>query len=170
MIISVACPAYKIDDTLNLKEVGKCIDQVLVQNFANKRIVLRAISSEEHTISQSELIKKIETLGFDRYDPDRTGDRYKNIASKKIDFFGRNCIVKEGKRLSLPLLEGFHIYGAKFHQKPSSKMDIWLVYDRDKLKVVMHQYAEQPNIKRDGYIFKNPDDKPAALLGVLRIN
>lgn len=169
MIIELSCPAYKIGDDLDLNEVSKVIDGVLVDNFSSKKVVLRAISSSDHQRSKEELARLIEQTGSDRYDPTRAGDRYKNIENKQIDLFGQTKVISKESSLSLSLLKGFHIYGAEFHGRPSPKMDVWLVYDRSKLKYVSHYYEKAGAMKRDGYIFKDQDNKPQSLLGVIVI-
>jgi len=169
MIISIECPEYIVDDQLDLANIGKCIDKSLVETFDGKKIVLRTISSQDHDMSKDELLSLIEREGYDRYDPERSGDRYENVANKHIDFFGRDCIVAAGKKLSQPLLEGFHIYGAELHGKPANKMDIWLIYDRSKLKGIHHKYKDRDDSKRDGYAFIDPGSKSDALLGILEI-
>lgn len=169
MVFRVSCPDYLLGDKLDLKKVGRCIDEVLIRNFPNQRIVLRTLSSSDHSVRKARLLEIIEQTGTDRYDPKRKGDRYENAESKQIDLFGRTCTVSPGKPLSKALLQGFHIYGAKFHGRPSPKMDIWLVYDRDKLKSVLHYYERYQVYKRDGYVFKDPRHKNQALLGILDI-
>lgn len=169
-IVKVKIAEYDTSKELNLKEISKKIDRALVKNFDGQKVILRAVSSEAHDKSQSELVDVIKKLGTDRYDPVKKGDRYDNVQDKQIDLFGQTKEIKPGKNLSIFLLKGFHIYGQKFHKKPSNKMDIWMVYDRSKLKYVTHFYEKYMVMKRDGYIFKNPNNKAGALLGILVIN
>ena len=63
---------------------------------------------------------------------------------------------------------GFY-HGAKaIHGKPV-RIDLLTIYDASQLKAVVHQYEGRDDIKRDGFVFKNPDSKPAALLGIVHI-
>lgn len=168
-LIHVSIPEYQKGPDLNLNSIAKQIDKSLTNNFNNQKIVLRAISSANHVITKEKLIEIIKNSGTDRYDPALSGDRYENIGNKSIDFFGRTLEVKPNKKMSIFVLKGFHIYGAQFHKRESEKMDIWLVYDRTKLKSVLHYYERNKGGKRDGYIFKNQADKLLALLGVIVI-
>lgn len=168
-IVRVNIPEYDTSTELNLKSISKQIDAALIKNFDGKKVILRAVSSQAHDKSQAELVEVIKKLGFDRYDPIRKGDRYDNVHDKKIDLFGQTKVIESGKDLSIFILKGFHIYGQKFHNKPSNKMDIWMVYDRSKLKYVTHFYEKYMVMKRDGYIFKDQINKPDALLGILVI-
>lgn len=50
------------------------------------------------------------------------------------------------------------------------RIDIAVIYDPNQLEVVEHKYKGRQNeIKKDGYIFKNPDKKPKAILGIIKI-
>ncbi len=166
MRVRVAIPEYDLNN-LDVHAVARKIDQALVDNFNGQKIVLRAVSPSAHDRSKAQLVADILKNGTDRYDPDRVGDRYENIDKKHIDFFGRVCVVKPGKYLSLFILKGFHVWVPKDHKH--NKMDIWLVYDRSKLKSVMHMYEKYKVLKRDGYVFKEPAKKAEALLGVIEI-
>jgi uncharacterized ferredoxin-like protein len=169
MIIDVNCPNYTLDDNLDLGAVAARIDNALFENFEGKDVVLRAISSAAHTMPKEKLVSLIEKTGYDRYDPEREGDRYENINNKHIDFFGLACKAQRGNELALLLLEGFHIYGSRYHGRSSPKMDIWLVYDKSQLKEVVHQYEGRSDKKRDGFVFRDANAKPETLLGILNI-
>lgn len=168
-IVRVNIPEYDTSTELNLKSISKQIDMALIKNFGGKKVILRAVSSEAHDKSQSELVEVIKNTGSDRYDPIRKGDRYDNVHDKQIDLFGQTKIIQRDKNLSIFILKGFHVYGQKFHNKPSNKMDIWMVYDRTKLKYVTHFYEKYMVMKRDGYIFKDQNNKAGALLGIIVI-
>ncbi|MCB9823096.1 hypothetical protein H6800_02370 [Candidatus Nomurabacteria bacterium] len=169
-IVKVSIPEYDTSKELNLKGISKKIDHALVKNFDGKKVILRAVSSEAHDKSQAELVEVIKNTGSDRYDPIKKGDRYDNVHDKQIDLFGQTKIIQSGKNLSIFILKGFHVYGQKYHKKPSNKMDIWMVYDRSKLKYVTHYYEKYMVMKRDGYIFRDQNNKAGALLGILVIN
>jgi hypothetical protein len=169
MIIQAPCSEYALDDRLDLQKVGRYIDGLLLEHFAGQKIVLRAISSTTHTMTQLQLAQHIEQLGTDRYGPNRTGDRYENAQGRHIDFFGRVCTVRRGGGMSLPLLEGFHIYGPEYHGEPAVRMDTWLVYDKAQLRTVPHSYAQTDKGKRDGFTFRDPEHKTEALLGVILV-
>jgi hypothetical protein len=44
-----------------------------------------------------------------------------------------------------------------------------IIYDRFKLKKVLHKYKGRKDTKRDGFIFKNQENKKEALLGIIKI-
>lgn len=166
--IRIDVPEYELGPKLSVHSVAKKIDQTLVEHFNGQKVVLRAISSQKHTQhTKAELVEHVLTTGTDRYDPHNKGDRYENVEGKHIDFFGRVCTIGPGKYLSLFILKGFHVWVPNDYQH--HKMDIWLVYDRTKLKSVMHMYEQHMILKRDGYVFKDPDNKANALLGIIEI-
>lgn len=169
-IVKVKIAEYDTSKELDLKLISKYIDKVLLDNFGGKKVILRAVSSEAHDMSQAELIETIKKLGFDRYNPVIKGDRYDNIEGKQIDVFGRICTIKSGNLMSKSLVDGFHVYGAKYHGRPSAKMDIWLVYARSKMTAVSFHPIGYKDLKRDGYIFKDQNNKAGALLGIIVIN
>ncbi|MDQ5886618.1 MAG: hypothetical protein QG628_1015 [Patescibacteria group bacterium] len=169
-IIHIDIPEYTKEENLNLTTVASKIDAALLTQFPGEKVVLRTLSSEDHGILKDELVRTISELGTDRYNPTREGDRYNNIEAKQIDLFGRICTIKPGNLMSKSLIEGFHIYGAQFHGRPSSKMDIWLIYDRAQLRAVSYTQSQSKSLKRDGYIFKNINDKKSALLGIIVIS
>ena len=129
--------------------------------------MVRGLSSVDHpgkTID--ELIKIIKSEGTDRYDPHRKGDRYQNIGDKHIDLFAFRRKVTPRMQLFKDISWGFYHGGITIHGKPI-RIDILTIYDASKLKRVTHQYQGRPSAKRDGFVFKDPNNKPAALLGII---
>jgi len=50
------------------------------------------------------------------------------------------------------------------------RIDIVIVYDRNKIKTVPHRYkGREKELKKDGFVFKHPDRKTDAVLGVIKI-
>jgi len=86
-VFSVSLPEYKVGTEPNHKNIGKIVDDVFKEHFQGQTIVVRGISSSQHSIPITKLIDTIQELGTDHYDPDRVGDRYENIQGKHIDFF-----------------------------------------------------------------------------------
>ena len=53
-------------------------------------------------------------------------------------------------------------------EKPE-RIDIVIVYDLAKLRRVVHRYEGRTDIKRDGFVFREPDKKTDALLGIIKV-
>lgn len=164
-VIHISCPEYNFED-LNLEKVANCIDKALNDNFSNQDVVLRAIQSEKHDLSKSELIEKILDLGSDRFN---VNDRNEvKVNDRPIDFYGMRCKI-EGS-ITLPNLEGFHKWKPKCLERPQRRADIWMIYDPKQLENVEYMHAMYHVPCRDGYLFKDIDKKPDALLGLLVID
>jgi hypothetical protein len=171
-IVEISMPEYVVQSKYSAKQLAalaRKLDLSLVKYFNGRKIVLRAVSSERHSRTKVSLLKHIKTTGTDRYDLSQAGNGYLNKEGRLIDLFGRMVIVRPGKFLSLSLFKGFHWWVPKkgFQHK---RMDIWLVYDRSKLKSVLYTHSKHNVQSRDGYVFKDPDNKPAALLGLITID
>ncbi|HVX48071.1 MAG TPA: hypothetical protein VHA05_01810 [Candidatus Saccharimonadales bacterium] len=168
-ILTVELPRYTVETEPDHKSIGKVVDEVIKQNFAGQVIVVRGISSNQHPDkSDDELIETIKKTGTDRYDPERAGDRYENIDGKRIDLFAFRRKVTPSMELFKDISWGFYHGSKEIHGEPV-RIDILTIYDATQLKAVVHQYEGRDDIKRDGYIFKNPDNKAAALLGIIKI-
>ncbi len=168
-ILAVSVPGYTVDKEPDHKAIGKLVDEVIKDNFAGQTIIARGLSSKAHLDKTvDELIGIIKQHGTDRYDSDRAGDRYENIKGKHIDLFAFRRKVTPRMELFKDISWGFY-HGAKaIHGKPV-RIDLLTIYDASQLKAVAHQYEGRDDIKRDGFVFKFPDKKIQALVGIVRI-
>lgn len=152
--------------------ISSKIIKTLRKHFMGRKIGLRLLGSMEHQKKRiNDLIKIIKQLGHDRYDPNRIGDRYENIGNKKIDLFALDFVVgkKKEEESVKSAIESFYYYPI-FDRKTPIRVDIGIVYDLSQLKVIKHQYAGRENeLKKDGFVFKHPDKKPDAILGIIKI-
>ena len=166
----VDIPQIYEENKPDFSKIGKKIDACLKRHFLGKKVAIRALGSEEHPKkSVDEVIKIIKRIGHDRYDPKRKGDRYKNIEKKHIDFFALDFKVKKNEEYFKHFLEPMYYWPIADRGKPI-KADIAIIYEFSKLKVVEHQYkGREGEIKRDGFVFKNPDKKKDAILGIIKI-
>ncbi|MEI6850690.1 MAG: hypothetical protein WCK26_01855 [Candidatus Saccharibacteria bacterium] len=164
-IIRISCSDYKFDN-LNLEKVSKFIDDVLVDNFSGKDVVLRAIQSEKHDLPKDKIIELIINTGSDRYESKSTNEvKVNNI---HIDLFGMACKIKDS--ISIKILEGFHKWKPKCLERPQLKLDIWMIYDANSLNNIEYLHSYYHVKARDGYTFKDPKHKVDALIGVLIID
>ena len=170
-------PLYKIkipkvyaDNKPDFEKIGAKIDKCLKKYFLGKKIAVRVLSSQEHKgKSADDLIKIIKKIGHDRYDTKRRGDRYENIKGKHIDFFALDFKVKTKEKYFKDFLEPFYFWPIADRQEPI-RIDIAVVYDLSKLKRVIHRYkGREKETKKDGFVFKNPDRKTEAILGIIKI-
>lgn len=169
-LLTVDVPEYIVENEPNHKAVGQLVDEIIKNNFAGQTVVVRGLSSKAHPDKTAdELIEIITRQGTDRYDPERIGDRYENINGKHIDLFAFRRKVSARMHLFKDISWGFY-HGAKaIHGKPV-RIDLLTIYDAAELKAVVHQYEGREDIKRDGFVFKDPANKQNALLAIIKIN
>lgn len=166
---TINLPDYQITAEPDYKTIGKIVDDELRKHFMDQTIVARGIGASEHpgkTID--ELVEIIKRDGTDRYDPNRTGDRYENIQGKHIDLFGFRRMVGPHMQLFQDVVYGFYHSALGIHGK-AVRIDILIIYDATKLKAVLHQYERRTDMKRDGFVFREPANKQDALLGIVKI-
>ena len=168
-IYSINLPEYRVDKEPNHEEVGRVVDTQIKQHFLGQDIAIRALASIEHPgKSIDELIEIIKTLGTDRYDSQRVGDRYENVQGKHIDFFALPFRVTEKSEMFSELTWPFYHWGIKSRGHPL-RVDILTIYDPAQLEVVEHTYQGRTDIKKDGFIFKNPAEKQKTIEALFKI-
>ena len=168
-VYSVKVPEYNVKFRPDSVVIGQKIDKIIKKRFLGQRVAIRCLSSREHRgKSFSHLIRIIKKLGTDRYDPNRKGEKYENVERRHIDFFALDFkITQKGKYLE-KFIEPFYTYPKQEGKRPV-KIDLIIIYDLSKLKRVSHRYEGRKDVKRDGFIFKNPYDKPAVVKGIIKV-
>ncbi|HLC61326.1 MAG TPA: hypothetical protein VJJ52_07935 [Candidatus Nanoarchaeia archaeon] len=167
---NIKIPKVYWDNRPDFKKIGGKIDKCLKSNFLVKKVAVRVLGSEEHKgKSADELIEIIKKLGYDRYDSKIKGDRYENIDGKHIDFFALDFTVKKNGEYFRHFLEPFYFWPIAERNKPI-RADIAIVYDLSKIKRVIYKYKNrETETKKDGFVFKYPDRKTGAILGIIKI-
>jgi hypothetical protein len=168
-LIEITVPSYKPGRAPDHSVVGEKLDTLLKRYFMGKKVVIRCIGSQDHpNLSLDELTDVVTKTGTDKYDPDRMGVGYEEFVRKgvQVDFYGEDTtITKDSKIMGQALWEMHHsAIGDRGH---GVHVDLVLVYDYEQLDMVMNLYSHHPT--SDGFVFKNPHDKSAALLGVIKI-
>jgi hypothetical protein len=138
-----------------------------MKNFKGMDVIIRGVQSEKHELPKEDLIKVILEKGTDRYAV--SSDNEIKVNDKPIDLFGYACRI-EGDNICLPVLEGFHKWKPMSLESPQRKADIWLVYDANKLENVEYNHSYYNVKAKDGYSFKDQNNKLDALLAVIVID
>ncbi len=170
-LLEITIPEYSVETEPDHKAIGKPVDDLLKQNFMGEKVLIRGLGSMEHPDkSIDEVVEIIKTTGTDRYDPKRIGDRYTNVGDKYFDL----CALR---RTISPRSEIFWQLSWSFYNSPLRergypvKVDIVTIYDAKQLKAVTYSPARhRGRIMRDGFVFRKPDDKAAAILGIIKIS
>jgi hypothetical protein len=166
----IKIPQIYEDKKPDFAKIGAKVDRILKKHFLGKKVAIRVLSSSEHKgKSADELIKIIKKIGHDKYDPKRKGDRYENVEGKKIDFFALDYTVKKNGEYFRYLIEPFYYWPIHDRGRPL-RADIAIIYDLSKLKRILHQYkGREGEIKKDGFVFKDQENKSDAILGIIKI-
>ena len=170
-IITVKLPQYQVSSVPDYKAIGKNVDAELKKHFMSQMVGLRALGSQEHPgKSLDELVEIIKRDGTDRYDPKRNGDRYDNIENKHIDLFLLRRKISERSKIFWQLAWSFYESPKKLRGQPV-RVDILVIYDLTKLKAVRttHTHEGYHVTKRDGFVFKDPNKKHEAVLGIIKV-
>ncbi len=167
---NIQIPKVYVDNKPDFTLIGAKIDKCLTRHFLGKKVAVRVLGSQEHKNKNiNEVIKIIKELGHDRYDQKRSGDRYKNIENRHIDFFALDFEVKADGEYFKDFIEPFYYWPIADREQPI-RIDVAIIYDLSQLEMVEHQYkGREGEIKRDGFIFRYPSRKPEAILGIIII-
>ncbi|SDT22163.1 hypothetical protein [Actinopolymorpha singaporensis] len=170
VVFDIDVPQYRVDTEPDHRAVGRVVDAELRKLFLGRTVVVRGIGAQHHPgRTVDDLIEIVCRLGTDRYDPDRAGDRYDNLQNKRIDLFAFRRRATPRMRLFEAMSWGFYHSSIAVHGVPV-RLDLLLIYDAAQLREVVHQYEGRDDRKRDGYVFRDPDRKPEALLGIAKLS
>ena len=170
-VYTLHLPEYQVLTEPDHVRVGKKVDDYIKQHFLGQHVAIRCLGSSEHAgKAVDEIIAIIIEIGSDRYDPKRQGDRYQNSEGKQIDFFAFDYTVAHDSKI-------FHIFTWPFYHwrreqtgKPV-RIDVIIIYNPAKLKQVTFTYAgrESEGERSDGWVFTDQDNKPEAILGIIKM-
>ncbi|OFZ71519.1 MAG: hypothetical protein A2451_01905 [Bdellovibrionales bacterium RIFOXYC2_FULL_39_8] len=92
----------------------------------------------------------------------------KMVDNRPIDIFALAFKIKEGKQYFKHFAEPFYHWPLHFGKK-TIRLDIVILYDRTKLKRIVHKYDGRDDIKKDGFVFKEKNNKVGAIRGIIQI-
>jgi hypothetical protein len=167
-VFSASVPEYRVDHKPNYERIGKIIDQVISANFNSKNVAIRCLSLQDHPgLSIEDLVKTIEKLGTDKYDPQRRMSVAHDFYTKKgVDIFASEVKVNSKLTLMDEVIKDFY-EGALADRGYSLKIDLITIYDKSQLDALPIQYAD--GVGQDAFRFKYPDKKTDAILGFITI-
>ena len=91
-----------------------------------------------------------------------------NVDGKRIDIFALDFRITGRGFYLAQFIESFYDYPKSVGERPV-RVDIVMLYDASKLRRVVHRYEGRPGLKRDGFVFKDPERKRDALWGVVKV-
>lgn len=169
IVTTLTIPEYKPGKVPDHDGVGKKLDKLLKRYFMGKEVVIRCIGSQDHpNLSLDELTDIVVQSGTDKYDADRMGVGYKEFVQKgiKVDFYGEPVTITQDTAIMSQQIWEMH-HSAIGDRGYGVHVDLILVYDTSRLDMVMNLYDFHPT--SDGFTFKDPANKKAALLGVIKL-
>ena len=173
-VITVSIPEYNIGSPPNYVAVGAKIDKAVEENFEGT-LLERALSLSDHPkYNLGQLEKIIIKTGTDKYDPKRKGVCHEEFEPYHPDLQAGSIEVHKGK-LSEPYGEGLiklFYENVLLDRGYRLRIDLILLYDPKQMiqaKKMDNSPGTRPELEQYLWQFRNPDDKPKALLGIIKI-
>lgn len=165
--VSLSLPEYTLSKKPDADKIGQKIDAALHDNFPKQQVVIRCISLIDHQpLSLDALASKVKQDGTDKYNPAIPGIGYQVAKDKVIDFFGLPADLASKEQIMARFVHDFY-YSALKDRGSSLRIDLVLVYDKNKIAMVENLY--EGYAKSDGWTFKDPTDKSDALIGIVQL-
>lgn len=168
-LLNLTIPTHLPGQAPDHQIIGQQLDDLLKQHFLNKKVVIRCIGSQDHpNLSLDELTDVVMKTGTDKYDPHRVGVGYEAFIKKgiRVDFYGEDVEINKDTKFMAQFIWEMH-HSAIGDRGFGVHVDLVLVYDIEQLDMVMNLYDHHPT--SDGFVFKDQNNKQAALLGAIKI-
>jgi hypothetical protein len=173
-IISLNLPEYTIDRQPDYTAIGAKIDEVLEENFMGKDVAIRALSLTDHPqLTLDEFVDIIVKTGTDKYDPNRKGVDHDVFDPYKPDFQAGFCMVgKNHFGEGADFIQKFY-ENTLFDRGYRLRLNLLVIYDLNQLvkaeKVDTDKPSVSPHLEPYLFRFKDPEHKPEALLGIIKL-
>ena len=169
-VYEISLPEYTLDKKPNYDKIGKKLDTFIQNHFLGKRLCIRALGSQDHSLAKGELIQRILESGTDKYDSQKKSfwHEWEIYKDKGIDLFACFKEITTNFQFMHEVIGDFY-EGALADRGYSIRVDILLFYDPNKLQMIPIKYAEK-DIGADAWKFRNPKRKKEALLGIIKVN
>jgi len=131
-----------------------------LSNLIKKDALVRVIQSSEHSITKTELIGKIQSLGTDKYDKGRQGKHSEFYKNFDFDLFAVPITPKTIKLVIEDLDEDFRNSVAS-DSRVTETFDLLLIYNPEHLIALKNVYDEQR--RSDLYKFNSESAPKEAL-------
>lgn len=165
-IWNLSVKGYNTKKKVNYNSIGRELDTILQQNFLEKTIALRCMSSKDHHKTVKEIVEIIRKTGTDRYDPKKKMMFHDFYAKHNPDLFASIILVSKKTFMGKHIQEFYA--KTKGDRKYGIRADIFTLYNPEELKMIHHVYDGQE--ESDCFKFKFPKYKQKALLGIIAID
>lgn len=170
-VYTIHLPEYTIDNgEPDHGNIGTVVDDELRKHLMGETVLIRGLGSQEHPgKSVDDLIEIITQTGTDRYDPARIGDRYTNVGDKYFDVCALRRTISPRSKIFWQLSWSFYRSPLQERGYPV-RVDILTIYDPKQLKAVTYSpIGQKDRIMRDGFVFRDPSNKPATIKAIFKI-
>lgn len=174
VIISLPLPEYTIDSQPDYQALGAKIDKALEESFQGKDVALRALSLTDHPqLTLDKFTDIIVKTGTDKYDPNRKGVDHEKFEPYRPDFQAGFCTVgKNHYGEGADFIKKFY-ENVLLDRGYRLRIDLLVIYDLHQLvqanKLDESQPSVHPRLEPYLFRFKDPKNKPEALLGIIKI-
>ncbi len=171
-IYTLSLSEYRLDKAPDYETVGGEINEAIKKYFLGREVAVRCLGVADHPgMTREALIGTIQELGTDRYDPERKmvcHDHYIHQGVEPMSsIFATIYDFTKGAELMTETVEDFY-EGALADRGYRVRVDLVLVYDLGHLHNQPIDYGKG-DIGHDCFVFKNPEQKNQALLGIINI-
>lgn len=174
-VIEISIPEYIVDTQPDYKAIGEKIDKAIADNF-DGNFLLRALSITDHPkYTLDEFVDIILKTGTDKYDPDRKGVAHDEFEPYKPDIQAGEIVIKNGKIIGESFAEDIRRFyeNTLLDRGYRLRIDLLVLYDPRQMvqaeKVDHAKPRTQPHLEQYLWRFKDVDNKPKALVGVIKI-
>ena len=174
-VIEISIPEYTIETQPDYKAVGDKIDKAITDNFEGT-FLLRALSMIDHPkYTLDEFTDIILKTGTDKYDPDRKGVAHEEFEPYKPDIQSGEITIKNHKLISEPFSEDVRRFyeNTLLDRGYRLRIDLIVLYDPKQFvraeKVDYTKPDVAPHLIEYLWKFKDPDNKPKAVAGIIKI-
>ena len=179
----VTIPEYRKGEKPDYLRIGRKVDEAIALMLPDGTYILRAISSDDHKgRSLNELAEIVLKTGTDKHDPERKGVCHDEFLGYDYHIHAGTIEVKDskvvrGKDDKYPTVFGSIAY-LFFEHAPLDRgypvrIDRLIFYDPTKLRRARKIHPKARGVRKGLnnylYTFKEPNNKKAALVGILKI-
>jgi hypothetical protein len=174
-IVTISLPEYKIDTQPSYQVVGAEIDKVIGQNFEGTYLARELSITDHPQYSLDDLANIIVATGTDKYDPNRKGVGHEDFEPYKVDIQAGLITVEHGQIQG----ESFSEDIKRFYENTlldrgyRLRIDLIVLYDPKQMiqatKDANTKSNISPHLEQYLWRFKNPERKPDALVGIIKI-
>lgn len=175
-ILEIHLPQYKPRIRPDELSIGEKFDALLYncQRLKGRDTVVRGIGLQDHDgVTLDEMVEEILTTGTDMNDPSIKPRAYEVIPKQDRgkSFWGKAVKIDKIMDGDIGSLIGEFYESAlsKEERGHSVRLDVLMIYDRNKLEMRTGIYPKEESSGTDLFVYKDPEDKIGALLAIVKI-